>query len=116
MNDLPRIDRPPPLPPPLSYCTQAWFVFLIVLTQGPRILRYRLCWLVFGPGFHSGCATCGGSGKQLYYPVTDIATGESMFMGEQPIGELRQESGWYTKYKIGEPKEERCPMCNGFVG
>lgn len=80
----------------MGFWTKARFVGVILLTQGPRLLRFRICWLLFGRAFHSGCPMCGGSGKMAYWPVTNRQTGDRIYMAKQPIEQLRRESGWYV--------------------
>jgi len=72
-----------------------WYLVLILITQGPRVLNNRLCWWVFGPDWRSLCPDppfgCGGTGR-----IRVLGT-------FSPSGE-----------PIDGPHETNCSSCNGF--
>lgn len=66
------------------------FVASILFTQGPRLLRNRICWWVFGEIYRSGCWMCDGTGRIWVRPI-------------DPNG-----------LKVGRGQERSCMFCNGF--
>jgi hypothetical protein len=69
------------------------FIATVCLIQGPKILRNRVMWGIFGEAWNSGCWLCGGTGKAFGRPLT-----------VKPDGSL----------SAGDPIEENCGICNGF--
>lgn len=66
---------------------QRWYIFLIFVTQTPRIAYNRLHWWTFGDLYKSNCWSCDGSGHEI------VMRGDT-----------------------GERVKKTCSVCNGYHG